>query len=481
MSPRTDPRIRLSDPALTPFGAWLPANRSFYDCFRRWLKDGGYGSAALRIYGAAARLALGLLAKPYWQLVLPDDLDTVRRHLVEHYAPSTQADYAKGLRKLEAYLRLRCRRSARPDEPNWPYFVGSLPAWLADDVRAFVAHRRRAWVHEQRLKATHSLLSHLTLFLRWAAQTTPLTTVEALTPALWFDYVDARLAAAVSPATLNGQLAELHHFLQFLAEQDHPVCKRLLRVEGLPQPARLPRDVPLTHVRRLLAAVEAAAATSHAGIERCGTMDRAWVCLMLYSGLRTGEVRRLQCVDLDFDALRLRIEQSKGLQDRTVPLSQATAEALRTYLPLRGPADGDHVFLYRHQPLSVSYCYERLRTYGEQCGVTITPHQLRHTCATLLLNAGAPILTVQTILGHRHIDTTLGYARLYDGTLAHDYYAAMQTVEQNVEGESSEEPAAPPVIDALIAMVDDLQDGTLSDTQRETVCELRAALLSLSG
>ncbi len=60
--------------------------------------------------------------------MLPDDLDTVHRHLAEHYAPSTQAGYAKGLRKLEAYLRLRCHRPARPTEPDWAYFLASLPA-----------------------------------------------------------------------------------------------------------------------------------------------------------------------------------------------------------------------------------------------------------------------------------------------------------------------------------------------------------------
>jgi len=53
-------------------------------------------------------------------------------------------------------------------------------------------------------------------------------------------------------------------------------------------------------------------------------------------------------------------------------------------LLLRSPSDSDHVFLYHYQPLSVSYCYARLRTYGEQSGIAITPHQLRHTCATLV-------------------------------------------------------------------------------------------------
>jgi acetyltransferase len=58
----------------------------------------------------------------------------------------------------------------------------------------------------------------------------------------------------------------------------------------------------------------------------------------------------------------------------------------------------------------------------------------KQVCATLLLNAGAPILTVQTLLGHKHIDTTLTYARLYNGTVAADYYRAMNDVERRIVG-----------------------------------------------
>jgi integrase len=167
--------------------------------------------------------------------------------------------------------------------------------------------------------------------------------------------------------------------------------------------------------------IEADAASSHAGIRRMGVMDWAWCLLMLHSGLRTGEVHRLRLSDLDLEGRRVRIEQSKGLKDRIVCLSQVTVKALRVYLEIRGPATSDHVFLYRHQPLSESYCGQRLRTYSDRCGVRVTPHQLRFSCATLLLNAGAPILTVQTTLGHKFLDTTLRYARLYDGTVAADY------------------------------------------------------------
>jgi hypothetical protein len=153
--------------------------------------------------------------------------------------------------------------------------------------------------------------------------------------------------------------------------------------------------------------------------------------------------------------------------------------ALRAYLDVRGPANSDHVFIYRHQPLSVCYCSERLRTYGERCGLRVTPHQLRHSCATLLLNAGAPILTVQTVLGHKHIDTTLGYARLYDGTVAADYYRAMHEIEPHL-ALAGVPKAAPPTGGQLLALVAALHDGTLNDKQQETVHALRAAILRLT-
>ncbi|NLF15084.1 MAG: phage integrase family protein, partial [Anaerolineaceae bacterium] len=212
--------------------------------------------------------------------------------------------------------------------------------------------------------------------------------------------------------TINGELRDLGHFLHFLEDQGRAICQRMLRVEPLAAGTHLPRDVPMDQLRLLLAEIEAEAATTHTRNRRMGILDRAWFLLMLHSGLRTGEVRRLQKPDLDLKGGRVRIEQSKGLKDRIVYLSPATVAAIKAYLDVRGPAADDHLLLYRHEPLSVSYCSHRLRTYSKRCGVLITPHQLRFSCATLLLNAGAPVLTVQSILGHKFVDTTLGYARL---------------------------------------------------------------------
>jgi hypothetical protein len=109
--------------------------------------------------------------------------------------------------------------------------------------------------------------------------------------------------------------------------------------------------------------------------------------------------------------------------------------------------------------------------------VKITPHQLRHTCATLLLNAGAPPAIVQTILGHKHIDTTMRYARLYDSTVATDYYGAMSEIEARME--LAENGSGQAVSGGqLLALVDTLRTGTLNDDQRQTVLQLRTGILA---
>jgi hypothetical protein len=133
------------------------------------------------------------------------------------------------------------------------------------------------------------------------------------------------------------------------------------------------------------------------------------------------------------------------------------------------------VFIFRHAPLSRTYCFQRMETYGLRCGVKASPHQLRHSCATLLLNAGAPAMSVQMILGHKQIDTTLGYARLYDGTLAADYYSAMNKVERQL-ALPEDTAKEPPKIGELIALTDALRNGSLNPAQTEIVRALREGL-----
>lgn len=462
-----------------PVAAWLSVNQSFYGRFLGWLRRAGYSESTRQTYSIAVRLAISQLDKPYWQ-INEEDLDEVRALIAARFPSAiTRREYNKGLRKLAEFLRQR-QGQPQPEKPvNWPYFLAGLPDWLANDVRAHIRHRQRNWLPKEQRHMTRRTLGQLTGYLRWAAVQTTLNSAADLTPNLWYNYLDERLAAGIGPGTANKELYEVQSLLRYLAGLDRPICERLFEVVRLPREKRLPQDAPVDHLRRIAAEIEADAASRYAGVRRTGIMDRAWFLLMLHSGLRLGEVRRLRQVDLDLEGGRLRIEQSKGLKDRVVFLTQATVAAIEAYLPLRGPAIDDYLFIYRHRPLTESYCGKRLRTFGRRCGITITPHQLRHSCATLLLNAGAPILTVQALLGHKHIDTTLNYARLYDSTVAADYYRAMASVEQRLQ--LAPTPEQPPVTTGqLVALVDALTDGTLNNGQRELVHTLRAGLLTLA-
>ena len=459
---------------------WEEPNRKLYLAFRVWLYEGGYAQCARTSYCVAARLALGLLDKLYWQIEVPADLDQVRDFIATHYtSAATRRMYGRGLDKFAAYLDMRCRRPTPEPPIHWEYYLGSLPDSLAADLRAYVQHCRRNWRPDQVYRSTYNLLGVLTRSLRWMATQATLNSVEDITPTIWFAYVDARLADEIQPVTLNHELQTVQNFLLFLADQERAICARMLRVKPLDVGPRLPRDAPLEQLRRLLAEIEKEITAPRARVHRMALMDRAWFLLMLHSGLRTSEVRHMQLADIDWENRRVRIEQSKGLKDRLVCLSDATLEALKAYLAVRGPASTEHVFIYRHLPLGSKYCQIRLRTYGKRCGVSITPHQLRHSCATLLLNAGAPILTVQTILGHQRVDTTLGYARLYDGTVATDYYRAMLQVEQQM-ALPEDAKAEPPNSGQLLALVDTLRNGTLNEAQQETVRVLRAGIVALA-
>jgi integrase len=156
-------------------------------------------------------------------------------------------------------------------------------------------------------------------------------------------------------------------------------------------------------------------------------MDRAWILVMLHSGLRTCEIRSLRWCDIDLQAQTIRIHESKGLQSRVVFLSPQSIQALNCL-----PRNSEYVFVYCKQSLSRHYCQSRLTTMGRQCGFHATPHQLRHTCATMLLNTGMSILGVQKILGHKYVETTLRYARVYDSTVVKDFQRASSLMSVNV-------------------------------------------------
>lgn len=269
-------------------------------------------------------------------------------------------------------------------------------------VLAYVNHRARSWRKADHLIQTRSLLATLMAFSR--AVNVP--HLADLTPRVWFAYVQERTRAGIKPSSLNTELKVIQSLLRFAKETDTSVCETMLEVRPLKTGEALPKDLSMSQVQALLNAVQC-------------PMERAWILLMLHCGLRTCEVRALRWEDIDLQKRVLYVRESKGLQSRVVFLSQPVKEALEELLQ-----NEELVFTYRNKPLSRHYCQSRLRTIGKSCEFHVTPHQLRHTCATMLLNAGMSVLGVQKLLGHKYVETTLRYTRVYDVTVVRDFERA---------------------------------------------------------
>jgi len=175
-----------------------------------------------------------------------------------------------------------------------------------------------------------------------------------------------------------------------------------------------------------------------------GALATACVAVLAHTGLRAGECLDLQMQDLDLDAGRLLVRNGKGLKDRVVYLSPLASQALRVYLgQTPRPANSQ---LLRHangRPISYHWLYDQVGRLGTAAGVEhVTPHRLRHTLATQLLNAGMDITRIQKLLGHAFLNTTQIYARVHDATLEADYRRAMQQIErQHMPLSSTAEPA----------------------------------------
>jgi site-specific recombinase XerD len=120
------------------------------------------------------------------------------------------------------------------------------------------------------------------------------------------------------------------------------------------------------------------------------------------------------------------------LRDRVVYLSDTACTAIQHYLA--GWARLPTAPLFTHpdgRPISYEWLWACISKLGDVAGVPdVTPHRLRHTLATHLLNVGMDITQIQKLLGHQHLDTTMIYARVLDTTLEAQYRRAMAQIER---------------------------------------------------
>jgi site-specific recombinase XerD len=206
----------------------------------------------------------------------------------------------------------------------------------------------------------------------------------------------------ISPGSINAAIAALRFF--FTVTLERPDLVRPLRI--VTEPRRAPVVLSQEEVARLLEAAP-------------GLKYKAALSVAYGAGLRVSEVANLKVSDIDSQRMTLRVEQGKGQRDRYVMLSPQLLELLRDWWQAARP----QVWLFPGQnpinPMTPRQLNRAVTAAKTLAGISkrVSPHTLRHSFATHLLEQGVDIRVIQVLLGHAKLETTALYTRVAVNTV----------------------------------------------------------------
>jgi len=235
---------------------------------------------------------------------------------------------------------------------------------------------------------------------------------EPASPELVDGFVASLYEQGMRPATIARKLAAVRGFHRFLVAEGETDEDPTRFIETPRTRMGFPKALDVHETIRL---VESPPTDTNLGIR-----DRAMLETMYGTAVRVSELVGLDLVELDLDT-RSAMVTGKGNKQRLVPLGRPAAEAIRTYLPVRldlygSREDPGAVFLNaRGARLTRQGVFGIVRKHALQAGIPqsrISPHVLRHSAATHMVEGGADLRTVQEILGHASVSTTQVYTRM---------------------------------------------------------------------
>ena len=225
------------------------------------------------------------------------------------------------------------------------------------------------------------------------------------------------------PSSLNARIAAISHLLGWFG---HTVP------DWIQRPTRR-KTLPRTLGRSELIRLRKAAGNSE------DPLSSPVVTILLDTGLRVSELCGLDIEDLDLEDLSALVIGGKGEKDRTVLFTEATARAVEAWMPIRrsrnklsseGKEERSLLLSSRGRrmnPRSVQKLIDKLAEASDIPKSRLSPHTLRHTFATGLLERGADLVTIQRLLGHSSIATTRVYLEIGDQTLREIYHRAQNS------------------------------------------------------
>jgi integrase/recombinase XerD len=203
----------------------------------------------------------------------------------------------------------------------------------------------------------------------------------------------------VGAPTFNNRLTVLSFF--FTTTCARPEMKRYMRYQ------RAAKKIPVVlSAEEVMRIIEAAPGP--------GLRYRAAFSIAYSGGLRASEVTHLKVCDIDSDRMLIRVEQGKGRKDRQVMLSPSLLDLLRDYYRETRPRGWLFPGSNRVDPISTRQFHRAFGAARDFAGIKkkISPHTLRHSFATHLLEAGTDIRVIQVLLGHAKLETTTVYAKV---------------------------------------------------------------------
>ena len=243
------------------------------------------------------------------------------------------------------------------------------------------------------------------------------------------DYLAFLRAAGRAPASVARALVSVRSLHRFLEDEGQVASNPAGEVQRPKVPSGLPKALSEAEVLALLGAVK--------GDDPLARRDRAILEVLYGCGLRVSELVGLSLADLDLESGLLRAF-GKGAKERVVPVGRMACEAVEAWLAPRGRprlaphrwarrGDAEAVFLnMRGGRLSRQGAWGIVRQHGQAVGLAdrLSPHVLRHSCATHMLDHGADIRVVQELLGHASISTTQVYTKVSAPRLRQIYDSA---------------------------------------------------------
>ncbi len=224
-------------------------------------------------------------------------------------------------------------------------------------------------------------------------------------------YVDSLYRSGLASRSIARHLTTLRNFYGFLMREGRIDVDPTMFLPSPKQWAGLPKYLNLQEINRLIGAPDATKPT--------GVRDRAMLELLYATGVRVSELCQLELSDLNLELGVLRV-MGKGGRQRMIPAGKPALLAVRSYLEaaranlLRGRGSRYLFVTARGGRMTRQAFWKLLTNHGKKVGIfrRLTPHVLRHSFATHLLEGGADLRSVQTMLGHADVSTTQIYTHV---------------------------------------------------------------------